>query len=119
MNPIAIGWAKLPGTAIMIATELRNFAHAVLPRGPAAWATRQHAEPSHSTLRRRRVAHPTKSRDMMRVFETRALDESEQISAFVKLKLTQCAPISGLPEKNLGPVGRNRFVAPLREAPCP
>jgi hypothetical protein len=44
------------------------------PRGcaerPRAWATRRHAVPCHSTLRRRRVAHPTKSRDMIRILET-------------------------------------------------
>jgi len=46
-------------------TELRNFAHAVAPRDPGAWATRRYAVPSHSTLRRRRVAHPTESRDII------------------------------------------------------
>jgi hypothetical protein len=37
----------------------RNFAHAVSPRRPGAWATRRHAVPYNSTLRRWRVAHPT------------------------------------------------------------
>src|ERR1700688_4360880 len=46
----------------------------------------------------------------------RALDGAPQISGFGKLKLAQCASISGLPEKNLGPVGRNCFIAPLRRS---
>jgi hypothetical protein len=49
---------------------LRNFAHAVAPRGPAAWATRRYAVPQNSALRRWRVAHPTGSPDMIRILET-------------------------------------------------
>jgi hypothetical protein len=30
---IGVKWAKLPGTAIMIGTAARNFAHALGPRG--------------------------------------------------------------------------------------
>jgi len=50
--------------------EPRNFAHAAAPRGPAAWATRRYAVPHYSPLRRGRVAHPTRSPDMIRILET-------------------------------------------------
>jgi len=35
--------AKLPGNAGMICAEPRNFAHAIAPRAPDAWATRRYA----------------------------------------------------------------------------
>jgi hypothetical protein len=45
------------------------------------------------------------------------LDAPARFSAFVKLKLVICAPIPEPPEIGFF-MGRNRFIAPLREGWC-
>jgi hypothetical protein len=40
-----VGWEKLPGNARMICAALRNFAHAMTPQDPDAWATRRYDVP--------------------------------------------------------------------------
>ena len=63
MQPISVGWAKLPGTAIMIARR-----RAILPRGCTARSGRVGNAPVRraALFEVRRVAHPTGSLDMFR-----------------------------------------------------
>jgi hypothetical protein len=43
---MGVGWVKLPGNARVIGAAPRNFAHAMTPQDPDAWATRRYAVPN-------------------------------------------------------------------------